>query len=57
MNRLQAPLDRPLTAAGAMDGGMIKLKTLGVGVIVGFTIKGLITTALMVMVMLEFVHY
>ena len=49
-------MDRPLTPEGAIEGGAIKLKTLGIGVIVGFTIKGLITTALMVMVMLEFVH-
>ncbi len=52
MNRLDAPTDSTLTPEGA-----IKLKTFGVGVLVGFTIKGLITTALMVMVMFEFIHY
>ena len=52
MNRLHAPTESTLTPEGA-----IKLKTFGVGVLVGFTIKGLITTALMVMVMFEFIHY
>ena len=52
MNRLQAPMDRLLA-----DGRAGNLKTFGVGVLIGFTIKGLITTALMVMFMLEFVQY
>ena len=52
MNRLHAPMDRPLTTDGS-----INLKTFGVGVIVGLALKGLITTALMVMVMVDFFHY
>jgi len=50
MNILHASVAR-----SAVPGGALSLKKIGLGVIVGFTVKGLITAALLVMTLFEFI--
>jgi hypothetical protein len=42
-------------ASGSAEG--MGWRRLGLGVIIGFTLKGVITTAVMVMIMFEFIHF
>jgi len=46
----------PPAHAGATDGEM-RWKKLGIGVILGFTLKGLITAFLLAITLSEFIHY
>jgi hypothetical protein len=52
MNILQAS-----SARSSAPGGALSLKKLGLGVIVGFTLKGLITAMLLAITLFEFIHY
>lgn len=49
---MQVPADRVSKA-----DGVLSLKKVGMGVIIGFTVKGLITTALLVITLFEFIPW
>ncbi len=52
MNALQIP-----PADAAVSNKAARWKKLGIGVVLAFALKGLITGSLLAIVLLEFVHY